>query len=200
MDRLKFVEDTLVSVVSDRLPVLRSWRNVVPSKANRVKNFENWLQVETAHRLVNTDGVSAVRTNGCFHEPVCAHLLKGLRPHLSSDKAKRLAGKDKSQSVSPDLAVTFADATPAVEIEMKTQGSPQVILADLAVVEAVNRSLKDGTLSCFVWVVVAPEERLHADRLWESVGRIAKQAGLTMKPLDGEDWVRYCVAAPRRET
>jgi hypothetical protein len=111
---------------------------------------------------------------------------------------KRLAGKYKSQSVSPDLALILKDSKAAVEIEMKTQGSPQVILADLAVVEAVNRSLKDGTLSCFVWVVVAPEERLHADRLWESVGRIAKQAGLTMKPLDGQDRVRYSVEAPGR--
>lgn len=208
LDWLSEIEKAVKTVLEQKMDILENWRKHGLTRAKNVKDFEGWLLVELVKYFI--DKKCGVRTNGCFDE-YNKHGVntKEMKEHR---KEYHLKGrKEKSGSISPDIAVHFPEQDFYVDIEIKTQGGPQTILDDLKIVTCFNKYIKDENYrSCFLWVVIAPmtTSETSANKYLSALKRkLQKQEPKIQEeiklPQDFEyvvkPWLGYCVQAPGLE-
>lgn len=162
---------------------LDAWRRQRPTKADKVKNFENWALVELVKRL-SAEGAREIRTNGTIRKR-----SYDTRPKLKGRKAQ--AG-----SISPDIAVDLGgiDDGLVVNIEMKTQFAKQDYLDDVRLVH--HHNLNEANVlyrSCFLWIGVGlPDEDEDFGKAAHKVAdRVGREAGVDVEAVFVEPWLAY---------
>jgi len=185
LDRVKSMVDKLLGERSD---VLDHWRRQRLTTSGRVKNFENWILVELVHQLWNSGIVKQIRTNGTVE----GRSYTG-NPLSSGRKAQ-------SGSLSPDLAIrTTKDFI--LDIEIKTQVSPQSVINDIIIVKNHNeKEAKSNYRACFLWIVVAPCDSTLEKRVWKSVegikAKVNRELRVNIEEYKIKPWLHYYIAAP----
>lgn len=201
MTTQSWLQPHLVSVLRNRVEVLRSWRNQA-NLQGRIKNLENWILVELNHQLLGSLPAGAVvLTNGFFEAGQDVAAVKRVQ---AADIATLRGRKSKVTNISADLSVrpnSPEDPQAYLIAELKTGLAAGELLDDLRLLR-FYRDKGIATRAELGWVVILPENEAKRASGERTVQKICARlqddpGGCSLTPrISIEDWLFAYVAIP----
>lgn len=200
MTTQSWLEPHLVSVLLNRVEVLRSWRNQA-NLQGRIKNLENWILVELNHQLIISGFARTVLTNGFFEAGQDVSAVKRVQ---AADITTLRGRKAKVKNISADLSVrpnAHEDPNAYLIAELKTGIAAGELVDDLRLLR-FYRDEGIATSAELGWVVILPENDAKQASVRRTVEKICvrlqdEPGGCSLTPpISIENWLIAYVAIP----